>query len=53
MTLINVHINCRLSKNHQGQVIRREPHFNVKVAFQAKTRTLRPQKHRDFRHEPE
>ena len=34
---VNPLVSCRLSKNHQRQVIRREPHFNAKVAFWTKT----------------
>jgi len=29
--------DCKLSKNHYGQVIRRKPYFNVKVTFQQNT----------------
>jgi len=39
---------CRLSKNHQGQAIRCEPHFNTKVAFQLKHGSRVQRKNRDF-----
>jgi len=42
-------IYCRLSKNNQGQVIRRESHINAKVAVLTKMRTTRPKKYRDCR----